>query len=82
MWGFIIAIIVGGVAGTLAARFMKADNSLILNIILGVIGAFLLNLVLGLVFGLWGGNFLWNLLAGVIGASGLIWGYREYQKRK
>ncbi len=82
MWGFIFAIIIGGVAGTLAARFMKADNSLILNIILGVSGAFLLNLILGLIFGLWGGNILWQLLAGIIGASGLIWAYREYQNRK
>ncbi len=82
MWGFILAIIVGGVAGTIAARLMKADNSIILNIILGVVGAFLLNSIIGLVFNLWGGNILWNLLAGIIGASGLIWIYREYQKRK
>ncbi len=82
MFGFIFAIIIGGVAGTIAARLMKADNSLILNIILGVVGAFLLNLLLGLIFGLWGGNILWQLLAGIIGASALIWGYREYQNRK
>ncbi len=82
MWGFIFAIIIGGVAGTLAARFMKADNSLILNIILGVSGSFILNIILGLVFGLWDGNFLWSLLVGFIGASGLIWAYREYQRRK
>ncbi len=82
MWGFIFAIIIGGIAGTLAARFMKADNSLILNIILGIVGAFLLNMLLGLIFGLWGGNILWQLLAGIIGASALIWGYREYQNRK
>ncbi len=82
MWGFIFAIIIGGVAGTIAARFMKADNSLILNIILGIVGAFLLNMFLGLIFGLWGGNILWQLLAGIIGASALIWGYREYQNRK
>ncbi len=82
MWGFIFAIIIGGVAGTIAARFMKAENSIILNIVLGVIGAFLLNTILGLIFGLWGGNILWQLLVGIIGASLLIWGYREYQNRR
>ncbi len=80
--GFIIAIIIGGIAGSIAAYFMKAENSLVLNIILGVVGAFLVNLLMGVIFGLWGGNLLWNLLAGIIGASLLIWGYREYQKRK
>ncbi len=80
--GFIIAIIIGGIAGSIAAYFMKAENSLVLNIILGVVGAFLVNLLMGIIFGLWGGNLLWNLLAGIIGASLLIWGYREYQKRK
>ena len=82
MLGLIFALIIGGVAGTIAARFMKADNSLILNIILGVSGSFLLNIILGFVFGLWGGNILWQLLIGIIGASLLIWGYRQYQNRK
>ncbi len=80
--GFILAIIVGGVAGLIAARFMKAENSIFLNVALGVVGAFLVNFLMGILFGLWGGNLLWSLIAGIIGASALIWGYREYQMRK
>lgn len=82
MLGFILAILIGGVAGYIAEQIMKADHPWWLNIILGVAGAFLLNFVLGLIFGMWGGNILWQLLAGIIGACILIWGYREYEKRK
>ena len=78
--GFIFAIIIGGVAGYLASRFMKAETSIVLNIILGVTGAFLVNLLMGILFGLWGGNIFWSLLAGIVGASVLIWGYRKYGK--
>ena len=79
--GFIFAIIIGGVAGVIADRLMNANNSLVLNVVLGVVGAALANFVLGLIFGLWGGNLLWQLLTGVAGASALIWGYRQYQRR-
>jgi len=78
--GFIFAILIGGVAGFIADRLMNANNSWVLNVILGVVGAFLFNLVLGIIFGLWGGNILWQLIAGVVGASALIWGYRKYQR--
>ena len=80
--GFILAIIIGGIAGYIASYFMKTNSGLIMNIALGVAGAFIVNLLIGLFFGLWGGNIIWNLLAGIIGASGLIWGYRKYQDRK
>ena len=80
--GFIFAIIIGGVAGVIADRLMNANNSLVLNVILGVVGASILNFILGLIFGLWGGNVLWQLLTGIAGASALIWGYREMQRRR
>lgn len=82
MWGLIISLLIGGVAGYIAEQIMKADHPIWLNVVLGVAGAFLLNLVLGLVFGMWGGNILWQLLAGIIGACLLIFGYREYEKRR
>jgi uncharacterized membrane protein YeaQ/YmgE (transglycosylase-associated protein family) len=37
--GWIAAIIIGGVAGWLAEQFMKSDMGLLMNIVLGVIGA-------------------------------------------
>ena len=37
--GWIAAIIIGGIAGWLAERFMKSDMGLLMNIILGIVGA-------------------------------------------
>ena len=37
--GWIAAIIIGGVAGWLAEQFMKSDMGLLMNIVLGIIGA-------------------------------------------
>ena len=76
---FVFAIIIGGIAGVIADRLMSANNSLVLNIILGVVGAVLLNFVFDMVFGLWGVR---QLVSGVLGASALIWGFREMQKRR
>ena len=37
--GWIAAIILGGIAGWLAERFMKSDMSLLMNVVLGIVGA-------------------------------------------
>jgi uncharacterized membrane protein YeaQ/YmgE (transglycosylase-associated protein family) len=52
--GWIIAIIVGGVAGWLASMVMARDASMgiFLNIIVGIIGAVIGNLLAGPLFGI------------------------------
>lgn len=52
--GWIIAIIVGGVAGWLASMVMGRDASMgiFLNIVVGIIGAIIGNLLAGPLFGL------------------------------
>lgn len=82
MLGFIIAVIIGGVAGYIAERIMKVDHPIWLNVVLGMAGAFLFNILAWLLLGISGGNILWQLVAGIIGACALIWGYREYEKRR
>jgi uncharacterized membrane protein YeaQ/YmgE (transglycosylase-associated protein family) len=37
--GWIAAIIIGGIAGWLAEQFMKSDMGLLMNIVLGIVGA-------------------------------------------
>src|SRR4051812_12770021 len=37
--GWIAAIIVGGIAGWLAEQFMKSDMGVLMNIVLGIVGA-------------------------------------------
>lgn len=51
--GIIIAIIVGGLAGWIASMLMNrdAETGILGNIVIGIIGAFLANLLLAPIFG-------------------------------
>ena len=69
--GWIGAIIVGGIAGWLAEQFMKSNLGLLMNIILGIVGAALASALFGLV-GIEFGGWLGYLIAGFIGAVILI----------
>ena len=44
--GWIAAIIVGGVAGWLAEQFMKSEMGILMNIVLGIIGAVVASAIL------------------------------------
>jgi uncharacterized membrane protein YeaQ/YmgE (transglycosylase-associated protein family) len=70
--GFFGAIIVGGIAGWLAEMFMKSNMGLIMNIILGIIGAAALNFVLSLLRINVGTGLLVYLIVGFVGACILI----------
>ncbi|MDN2583551.1 GlsB/YeaQ/YmgE family stress response membrane protein [Aquibium sp. ELW1220] len=70
--GWIAAIIIGGIAGWLAEKFMKSSMGLLMNIILGIVGAIVANALLS-VFGIaLGGTWIGYLIAGFIGACILI----------
>ena len=69
--GWIAAIIIGGVAGWLAEQFMKSSMGMLMNILLGIVGAIVANALLGL-FGIALGGWLGDLSAGFIGACILI----------
>lgn len=71
MLGIIVWLIVGGVVGWLASIIMRtnAQQGILLNIIVGIVGAFLAGLIIG------GGSineaitiesFLWSLLGAVV----------------
>ena len=52
--GLDAAIIIGGIAGWLAEQFMKSDMGLIMNIVLGIVGAAIASAILsyfGIVLG-------------------------------
>jgi uncharacterized membrane protein YeaQ/YmgE (transglycosylase-associated protein family) len=70
--GWIAAIIIGGIAGWLAEQFMKSDMGLLMNIVLGIIGAAIASAILSM-FGIVLGGWLGYLIAGFIGACLLIW---------
>jgi uncharacterized membrane protein YeaQ/YmgE (transglycosylase-associated protein family) len=50
--GWIAAIIIGGIAGWLAEQFMKSDIGLLMNIVLGVVGAALASAILSILLAL------------------------------
>lgn len=70
--GLLGAIIVGGIAGWLAERFMRSNMGLMMNIILGIIGAAFLNFLLSVMGIYTGTGLLVYLLVGFVGACILI----------
>ena len=70
--GCIAAIIIGGVAGWLAEQFMKSDMGLVMNIVLGIIGAAVASAIFSF-FGINLGGWIGYLIAGFVGACLLIW---------
>lgn len=72
--GLLLWIIFGGIAGWLASVFMKSENGLMWDILLGMVGAVLGGFVMSL-FGLptVNGFNLYSLFVAIIGASVLIW---------
>ena len=70
--GFIAAIIIGGFAGWFAEMFMKSNTGIIMNIILGIVGAALLNFILANLFHVGYTGWLAYLVIGFIGACILI----------
>ena len=70
--GWIVAIIVGGIAGWLAEQFMKSQMGLLMNIVLGIIGAAVASWLFGLLGISLGGGWIGYLIAGFIGACILI----------
>lgn len=74
MIGWIIAIIVGGVAGWLASMVMRRDASMgiLLNIVVGIIGALIGNALLAPLLGFGGSIQTFDLGAFVIAILGAI----------
>ncbi|MCO6185931.1 GlsB/YeaQ/YmgE family stress response membrane protein [Rhizobium sp. L1K21] len=70
--GWLMTIIIGGVAGWLAGKLMNMSYGIILNIIIGIVGAAIAGAILPR-FGLFiGGGIVGYLLNGFIGAVILL----------
>ncbi|MGA7334914.1 MAG: GlsB/YeaQ/YmgE family stress response membrane protein [Pseudolabrys sp.] len=65
-------IAAGGVAGWLAEQFMKSQMGLLMNIVLGIIGAAVASAIFSF-FGVNLGGWLGYLISGFVGACLLIW---------
>jgi uncharacterized membrane protein YeaQ/YmgE (transglycosylase-associated protein family) len=70
--GIIWSLIVGGVAGWLAGQFMKGSGyGLLVNMLLGLLGGFVGNLVFGLL-GLDATNLIGRIICATVGAVLII----------
>ncbi|MGA7034128.1 MAG: GlsB/YeaQ/YmgE family stress response membrane protein, partial [Pseudolabrys sp.] len=65
-------IIIGGLAGWAAEHFMKSDTGLLMNIVLGIIGAAVASAIFSF-FVVNLGGWLGYLISGFVGACLLIW---------
>ncbi|MCC1494255.1 GlsB/YeaQ/YmgE family stress response membrane protein [Cognatishimia sp. F0-27] len=75
--GILASIIVGGLAGWIASGLMKAQTGLLVNIILGIVGAVVLNTILSIVGIYADRSWLPQLIVGAAGASLLIFVWRR-----
>jgi len=76
--GWLVAVTLGGIAGWLAGWFVKNELGILVNVVLGMIGAFGANAILGILgisLGAWSGY----SLAGVVGACFLIAVVRQFR---
>lgn len=78
LWSIISWIIVGGIAGWIASMIMgrNAQMGFVTNVVAGIVGAFVVGLIVSLITG--GGGMpeafsLWGFIAAIIGACLLIW---------
>ncbi|WP_152048281.1 GlsB/YeaQ/YmgE family stress response membrane protein [Aureimonas psammosilenae] len=79
--GWLGAIIIGGLAGWLAEQFMKSDMGILMNIILGIVGAVVLNAILA-AFNVGFTGVIAYLIIGFIGACLLIAVARMFRGRR
>ncbi|MFJ5486274.1 GlsB/YeaQ/YmgE family stress response membrane protein [Hansschlegelia beijingensis] len=79
--GWIMAIILGGIAGWIAEQIMKSEMGVMMNIILGIVGALVLNAILRMLGVIPPDGWIWQSVIAIIGACLLIWVWRMVRGR-
>ncbi len=79
--GWIMTVLIGGIAGWLASRIMNAQQGLLMNIVMGILGAVVLNGLLEFVLQRTWGGLIGQLATAVGGACILIWVWRTIRGR-
>ena len=79
--GFIGWIIVGGIAGFIAEKFMKANHGIMTNIFVGMLGGIVGGWVFGII-GLAFSGFIGSIITAAAGACIIIWIYRAIRNKE
>jgi len=74
--GWVGYIIIGALAGWIASRIMKTREGLLLDIVLGVVGALVGGFLLSFVVDTSDKGWWFTLFAAILGAVILLWGLR------
>jgi len=74
--GWLAALVIGGLAGWIAARVMRANTDILLNIALGIIGAMVANGLFRLIGLVPSATWIAQGFVGFVGAFILIAGWR------
>ncbi len=74
--GWVGYIIIGLLAGFIASRIMKTREGLVLDLVLGVVGALLGGFLLSFVVDTADKGWWFTLFAAILGAVILLWGLR------
>jgi uncharacterized membrane protein YeaQ/YmgE (transglycosylase-associated protein family) len=80
-FGWLGTIIIGGLAGWIASSIMKVRTGILLNIVLGILGAVVLNAILIAVFHTTWGGIIGQLIVALVGACILIGAFRAITGR-
>lgn len=80
--GWVMAIIIGALAGWIAEQMMKSNQGLLMNIVMGILGAVIGNFILMAVFGATMGGIVGQLIVAVVGACLLIAIWRAIRGRR
>jgi uncharacterized membrane protein YeaQ/YmgE (transglycosylase-associated protein family) len=72
--GWISYIIIGAIAGWLAGKIVKGGGSgLVMNIVIGIIGALIGGFLLSFIFNTAGGGWFFTLFTATLGSVILLW---------
>jgi len=71
--GLIMTLVIGGIAGWLAGNILKGGGfGLLINIVVGIVGAFVGGFAFGLL-GISAGGMIGSLITATVGAVILLW---------
>ena len=80
--GWIMTVIIGGLAGWIASRIMEARQGLLANIVFGIVGAVVANGLLELFLGRTWGGWIGQLVVAVAGACLVLWVWQQIRARR
>lgn len=78
--GWVLMIVVGGVAGLVASHITKTNRGLTGNVIVGILGAVGLNAILSSVFGIHLGGLFGQFVTAIVGACIIILIFQQIRK--